>query len=180
MAVPFTAGLKFSPSGGVFPGQDLGKMNCADPDSKGRPGTINGYTHGKEHSDMESLQPSSAQYRPINMHEVKWSPSEKSIARRVFDTALQRELDATTQEVKQMADRIKTPFDLWALEDYLTQGRKEIDRKFDYRYSVLPIVFAQLILVKDGRITHEELHALAEDKLGYIRLDSEFRGRKPL
>jgi hypothetical protein len=112
------------------------------------------------------------------MDEVKWSPSEKSIARRVFDAALQRALDAITQEVKQMADRIKTPSDLWALEEYLTQSRKEIDRKYDYRYSVLPIVFAQLI--QDGRITHQELHGLAEDKLGYVRLASESRERKSL
>ena len=125
---------------------------------------------------MESLQPSSTQYRPTHMREVKWSPSEKNIARRVFEAALQREFDAITQEVKQMAQRIKTPSDLWALEDYLTQSRKEIDRKFDYRYSVLPIVFAQLIT--DGRITHEELLGLAEDKLGYVRLASESRARK--
>jgi hypothetical protein len=57
-------------------------------------------------------------------------------------------------------------------------SRKEIDRKYDYRYSVLPIVFAQLI--QDGRITHQELHGLAEDKLGYVRLASESRERKSL
>jgi hypothetical protein len=125
---------------------------------------------------MQSWQPSSTQNRPTGMHEVKWSPSEKSIARRVFDAALQRELDAITQEVKRMAQRITTPADLWALEDYLTQSRKEIDSKFDYRYSVLPILFARLI--KDGRITHEELHGLAEDKLGYVRFASESRARK--
>jgi hypothetical protein len=116
---------------------------------------------------MESLQPSSAQNRPTGMHEVKWSPSEKSIARRVFEGALQRELDAITHEVKRMAQRITTPTDLWALEDYLTQSRKEIDRKFDYRYFVLPLLFGQLI--RDGRITHEALHGLSEDKLGYVR-----------
>jgi hypothetical protein len=66
-----------------------------------------------------------------------------------------------------MAQRITTPTDLWALEDYLTQSRKEIDRKFDYRYFVLPLLFGQLI--RDGRITHEALHGLSEDKLGYVR-----------
>jgi hypothetical protein len=116
---------------------------------------------------MESLQPSSAQNLATSMHEVKWSPSEKGIARRVFEGALQRELDAVTQEVKRMAQQITTPTDLWALEDYLTQSRKEIDRRFDYRYSVLPLLFGQLI--RDGSITHEDLHGLAEDKMGYVR-----------
>ena len=46
------------------------------------------------------------------------------------------------------------------------------------RYSVLPIVFAQL--VTDGRITPEELHGLAEDKLRYVRFASESKARKPL
>jgi hypothetical protein len=32
------------------------------------------------------------------------------------------------QEAKQMAGRINEPADLWDLEHYLTQRRKEIDR----------------------------------------------------
>jgi len=36
-----------------------------------------------------------------------------------------------------MANEIKKSSDLWNLEHYLTQRRKEIDRKYDYRYSQL-------------------------------------------
>ena len=36
-----------------------------------------------------------------------------------------------------MADKIEQPTDLWDLEHYLTESRKKIDRKYDYRYSVL-------------------------------------------
>jgi hypothetical protein len=39
------------------------------------------------------------------------------------------------QEAKEKANQVNEPADLWALEHYLTQRRKEIDRKYDYRYS---------------------------------------------
>jgi hypothetical protein len=58
---------------------------------------------------MESMHSSAADYRPVNLHELKWSPGEKGVARKVFDEALQRELDAITQEVKRRARGIKVP-----------------------------------------------------------------------
>ena len=36
-----------------------------------------------------------------------------------------------------MASQIQQSSDLWDLEHYLTERRKEIDRKYDYRYSQL-------------------------------------------
>jgi hypothetical protein len=66
-----------------------------------------------------------------------------------------------------MAGRIEQPSDLWELEGYLTRSRKEIDRMYDYRYSVLPLVFGSLI--REGRLSEEELHGLADDKLAHIR-----------
>jgi len=41
-----------------------------------------------------------------------------------------------------------------------------IGRKYDYRYSVLLIVFAQLI--KDGWLTVDELKGLTEDKINWM------------
>jgi hypothetical protein len=53
--------------------------------------------------------------------------------------------------------------DLWDLEHYLTQRRKEIDRKYDYRYPQLTQVFGRLLYEK--RLRQEELRGLREDKL---------------
>jgi hypothetical protein len=100
--------------------------------------------------------------------EPKWSASEKAIARRAFDAALQRELQAVIREAKERATKLEQPADLWELEGWLTERRNEIDRTFDYRYSVLPIVFQNLI--RKGWLKEQELAGLAEDKLTYVRL----------
>ena len=96
-----------------------------------------------------------------------WSHSEKPIARKVFDRALRHELGQIIAEAKKRAAKIEQPSDLWELESYLAERRKYIDRKYDYRYSVLPIVFG--VLVREGRIREEELQGLSSDKLDYIR-----------
>src|ERR1700692_4040627 len=70
-------------------------------------------------------------------NEPIWSRSEKIIARTAFDAALGRELHEVIQEAKKMASQIQQSSDLWDLEHYLTQRRKEIDRKYDYRGSRL-------------------------------------------
>lgn len=101
------------------------------------------------------------------MRDLRWSPKEKTIARRAFDRALHRELEATIQEARQMAARIKEPDELWELERHLTQRRKEIDAKYEFKYSVLLLVLADL--VREARINPDELHGLGEDKLRIIR-----------
>jgi hypothetical protein len=76
------------------------------------------------------------------------------------------------QEAKKMASQIKKPADLGELEYYLTERRKEIDRKFDYRYSRLTRVFGKLLYEK--RLHEEDLRGLGEDKLKSIRSAAEF------
>ena len=101
------------------------------------------------------------------MDQLRWSDAEKKIARRVFEKALQQELDEVIHEVKEMARDIKEPPDLWRLEDYLTRRRKAIDSTYDYRYSQLPLVFGQL--ARRGQIRLEDLQGLGEEKLSYVR-----------
>jgi hypothetical protein len=116
---------------------------------------------------MESMHSSAPGYSPANLHEPKWSPAEKKIARRVFDQALQRELDEVVRTVKEMARDIKEPSDVWKIEAYLTRRRKSIDADYDYRYSQLPLLFGQLL--SKGRIRLEDLQGLDEDKLLFVR-----------
>ena len=116
--------------------------------------------------------PSATQGSYPYRNEPTWSRSEKTVARAAFDAALNRELREVMQETKQMANQIKEPADLWGLEHHLTQRRKEIDRKYDYRYSQLTHVFGRLL--HEGRVSEEDLSGLREDKLRLIRSSAEF------
>jgi Photoprotection regulator fluorescence recovery protein len=116
--------------------------------------------------------PSATQDRYPYQNEPIWSRSEKTVARAAFDAALKRELQEIMEEAKQMANQINEPADLWDLEHYLTQRRKEIDRKYDYRYSQLTHVFGRLLY--EQRLTEEELHGLREDKMKLIRSLAKF------
>ena len=105
-------------------------------------------------------------------HQPTWSKSEKVISRTAFDAALKQELHQVMEEAKQKANQIKEPGDLWDLEHYLTERRKEIDRKYDYRYSQLRDVFGRLLY--EGRVSEQELRGLSEDKLKSIRSLADF------
>ena len=104
---------------------------------------------------------------PDDMRDLRWSPSEKAVAGKAFEAALEREFRAVIAETKRLAGKIEQPAELWELESYLTAKRKEIDETFDYRYSVLPVVLGSLI--RRGRLDEQELHGLSEDKLARIR-----------
>jgi hypothetical protein len=53
------------------------------------------------------------------------------------------------------------------LEEWLGKRRRKIDSTFDYRYSVLPEVFAGLIF--SGLLTVDQLNGIAPEKVDYIR-----------
>jgi hypothetical protein len=75
-----------------------------------------------------------------------------------------------------MASQIKQSSDLWDLEQYLTQRRKEIDRKYDYRYSHLTLILGKLL--HEGWLGEEELCGLREEKLKSIRSTAEFLAKE--
>ena len=116
---------------------------------------------------MTSLSSRAIPSAGTEMGDLKWSPAEKVIARKAFNLALGRELQSVILEAKCKAAKLQEPSGLWELEQYLTQRRREIDRIYDYRYSVLPLVLAKLLT--NGRLVEDELHGLGEDKLGWIQ-----------
>jgi triphosphoribosyl-dephospho-CoA synthetase len=108
--------------------------------------------------------------------EMRWSKSERAIARKALDRALNQELQEVIQRAKRMAAEVKQPSDLWELEHHLTQRRKEINRKYEYRASKLSYVFGTLL--HEGRLTEHDLRGLREDKLEAIRSDADFLRRR--
>ena len=105
-------------------------------------------------------------------NEPMWSRSEKALARKAFDAALGRELHEVIQESKRMANNIQKSSDLWELEHYLTQRRKEIDRKYDFRDSRLTDVLGRLLY--ENRLFEKDLRGLREEKMKSIRSFAQF------
>jgi photoprotection regulator FRP-like protein len=116
--------------------------------------------------------PSATQDSYPYQNEPMWSRSDKTIARAAFDAALKRELQEVMQEAKQKANQVNEPAELWDLEHYLKQRRKEIDRKYEYKYSQLTHVFGRLL--HEQRLCEEELSGLRKDKLKLIRSLAKF------
>jgi hypothetical protein len=100
------------------------------------------------------------------MRDLKWSPSEKAVARKAFNDALNNEVRELIREAKGMAAAVDEASDLWKLESWLTEHRVELERKYDYRYSVLPLLFATLL--KQGRISENDLQGLDPEKIEFI------------
>lgn len=101
------------------------------------------------------------------MNYEKWSKKEKSIARAAFDKAYEKECNQIIGKLKEKSLKLSDPEDIWELHDYLSEIRKEIDEKYDYRYSVLIMVFAHLL--KQQWLKIDDLEGLSVDKIDRIK-----------
>ena len=106
------------------------------------------------------------------MDDFRWTGAEKQIARKAFNNAYHGECRKIIDTAKSMLAQASAPPDLWKVHDYLTQERRETDEKYDYRYSVLTLVFAKLI--HEGRLAEDDLDGLHADKLEAIRKHLHF------
>jgi hypothetical protein len=116
--------------------------------------------------------PSATPERYPYQNEPIWSRSEKAIARKAFDAALKRELHELMQETKKMAIQINEPDDLWDLEQFLTERRKDINRKYDPRGSRLKDVLGRLLY--ENRLGEDDLRGLREEKMKSIHSFAQF------
>lgn len=95
-----------------------------------------------------------------------WTTAEKEIAQEMFSRAHKREMDALIADVREKVSVISEIEDLWQLHDFLSARRHEIDGKYDYDYSSLLFVFAEL--VRDGWLNLDELERLDKDKISKV------------
>jgi hypothetical protein len=98
--------------------------------------------------------------------ETTWSGAEKKVARKAFDRAFERQCATITEKAKQMLAATSPPHGIWQVHDYLSRERKKVDQTYDYRYSVLISVFAQLL--RHGWLKKTDLAGLPPDKIELI------------
>lgn len=101
--------------------------------------------------------------------DLKWSGSEKKVARRAFEAALDTALSGILSEFRERVAAVTTSAEMWDIEDFLRQRRREVEELFDYRYSQLPFVFARLICL--GYLDEAQLAGLSDEKMAIIRND---------
>jgi hypothetical protein len=101
------------------------------------------------------------------MHDIKWTSEEKKLSRRIFDLAFQRELADIIAEFKARAAQVQDSDALWAMQEFLDEKQRDLNAKYDYRYSQLIWVFS--VLLRQKHIDESELVGLAEEKLMLIR-----------
>jgi hypothetical protein len=80
--------------------------------------------------------------------EATWTTAEKKVAHKAFDAALHRQCFTIAERAKRMLATSVPPYGIWKLHDYLSRERDKVDRRYDYRYSVLISVFAELLREK--------------------------------
>lgn len=100
--------------------------------------------------------------------ETKWSEDEKQIAKEALKKAHKREIQTIMEYVKESADKASQIQDVWALHDFLSARRHDIDGKYDDRESFLLFTLSKLL--KDRLLDPAELEGLAADKRAKISL----------
>lgn len=109
-------------------------------------------------------------------HDVKWSNSEKKVARMAFEAALDTALSGVMSEFRARAAAVTTPAEMWNIEDFLRRRHREVEELFDYRYSQLPFVFARLICL--GYLSEAQLAGLSDEKMAMIRNDVAWMNKR--
>ena len=99
--------------------------------------------------------------------DLPWSAAEKKVARRAFGKAYTRECDTIREHVENLIREQSESRHIWRVHDYLDQKRQETDAKYDYRYSVLILVFARLL--RQGWLEESDLEGLDADKITAIK-----------
>ncbi len=98
--------------------------------------------------------------------QVQWSDAEKSIAEDAIKRAHGREVEALIAYVRENANKISRPEDVWQLHDFLSARRHNIDGKYDDREAFLMFTISNLI--KDKLLSLSELDGLTADKRAKI------------
>jgi hypothetical protein len=99
---------------------------------------------------------------------VPWTHNEKTVARRAFDLAFERECASVKTDVEKMMKSFADPSDIWRVHDYLSERRRQVAAVYKYSYSDLLSVFA--LLFRDGWLEESDLTGLQQDKIDRIKL----------
>ena len=118
-------------------------------------------------ADFPTLTSAAVLKYVCDMQEFTWSPTQKKAARAAFDLGSGKRIEGIRQEADRILRNSAEDGVVWKVHDYLSKKRQEIDEKYDYRYSVLILVFVRL--VSEGWLRLEDLSGIGSEKVDVIR-----------
>jgi hypothetical protein len=101
-----------------------------------------------------------------------WTAQEEQVARRVFEQAVSREVEALIETLRKEAAALHGPEKVWQFHDFLSIRRHQIEGRGEFCLDGLLFVLADL--VKAGLASLEELDGLADDKRAKIQAMARF------
>jgi hypothetical protein len=122
---------------------------------------------GAPHNSTLGIERQPMALDPAPRRELHWSPKEKSLARAAFDHALARENASIRTEVERLLQGTSEANAVWDVLEFLSSKQRNIQQKYDYRYSVLIGVFARLLY--EGWLSEQDLAGLSPEKVELIR-----------
>ncbi|DAB34043.1 MAG TPA: hypothetical protein CFH82_07460 [Sulfurospirillum sp. UBA12182] len=102
---------------------------------------------------------------------LAWSNSDKKSARVLFELAKKRDYTKLIHNIKNFS--LEKEENVWDLKTYLNDQAKEFDTKYDYRYSMLPILFA--CYIEEGLLSDDELDIFSKSIKEHIQETVKFR-----
>lgn len=104
--------------------------------------------------------------RSMDTELAGWTTEEQDLARRVFQRALSREVEALIESLRAQSAALRTSEDVWRLHDFLSVQRHAIEGRLAFRLPGVLFDFAGFL--REGLVSLEELEGLAADKLAKI------------
>lgn len=102
---------------------------------------------------------------------VTWSKSDKESARYLFELGKKRDYQKLILSIRNFS--LEMDENIWDLKEFLDAKAKEFDAKYDYRYSMLPILFA--CYIEEGLLSINDLESFSTQIKNHILDTLKFR-----
>jgi hypothetical protein len=96
-----------------------------------------------------------------------WPKSEKILAQKILGVALNREMLEIRKRISKTVTDYKEHEDIWKLHKYLSDKKKEMDSKYELKYSQMILVFGRMI--REGYLREDDFNGLSESKIKAVK-----------
>lgn len=107
----------------------------------------------------------------MSIKNISWSKKDKEAARSLYETAKKRDYQKLILSIRNFSFEIDE--NIWELKEFLDAKAKEFDAKYDYRYSMLPLLLA--LYIEEGLLNINDLEVFSAKIKNHILDTLNFR-----